>query len=89
MNKIVAAILALCLAMSVCAALADGAIKISTIGPLTGDYAAYGKAVANALLKEFRAGRMGRFTLETPPERDAPQPEEDDSDDESPLFIEE
>ena len=50
MKKIAALLLALCLTLGACAALADGAIKISTIGPLTGDYAAYGKAVANALV---------------------------------------
>ncbi len=50
MKKLAALLLALCLTLGACAALADGAIKISTIGPLTGDYAAYGKAVANALV---------------------------------------
>jgi len=50
MKKIVAVLLALSLVLGIGAALADGAIKISTIGPLTGDYAAYGKAVANALV---------------------------------------
>lgn len=44
---------------------------------------------ANAMLKEFRSGRLGRFTLETPPERDMAAPEEDDNADDTPLFIEE
>ncbi len=43
---------------------------------------------ANAMLKEFRSGRLGRFTLETPPAHDAPEPEEDDGDT-TPLFLEE
>ena len=50
MKKIIAMLLCLCLILTAAAAMADGAIKISTIGPLTGDYAAYGKAVANALV---------------------------------------
>ena len=49
MKKILALVIALCMAMTACAALADGAIKISTIGPLTGPYAEYGQNVANAL----------------------------------------
>ena len=44
---------------------------------------------ANALLKDFRTGRLGRFTLEPPPERDAPEPEDTGTDDESPIFLEE
>ena len=49
MKKICALALALCMILSACAAMADGAIKISTIGPLTGPYAEYGTNVANAL----------------------------------------
>ncbi len=49
MKKVLAFVLALCMVIGAGAAMADGAIKISTIGPLTGPYAAYGLAVANAL----------------------------------------
>ncbi len=49
MKKVLAFLLALCMMIGIGSAMADGAIKISTIGPLTGPYAAYGLAVANAL----------------------------------------
>ena len=49
MKKALALVLALCMVLAACSAMADGAIKISTIGPLTGPYASYGLAVANAL----------------------------------------
>ena len=49
MKKALALVLALCMVLAACSALADGAIKISTIGPLTGPYASYGLAVANSL----------------------------------------
>lgn len=49
MKKIASIVLALALAMSfVLPAMAEGAIKIGVIGPLTGPAAVYGTAVANA-----------------------------------------
>ena len=48
MKKIIAMMLALAMVLSACAALADGAIKVATIGPLTGDYANYGKPVEDS-----------------------------------------
>ena len=53
MKKVLAFVLALCMVIGAGAAMADGAIKISTIGPLTGPYAAYGLAVANALCRRM------------------------------------
>ncbi len=49
MKKALALVLTLCMVLAAFSAMADGAIKISTIGPLTGPYASYGLAVANAL----------------------------------------
>ena len=47
-RKLLAAVLALAMALSLCtAASAEGAIKIGVIGPMTGGAAVYGTAVAN------------------------------------------
>ena len=46
-RKLFAAVLALCLALSIVPASAEGAIKIGVIGPMTGGAAVYGTAVAN------------------------------------------
>ncbi len=51
MKKLTALVLTLALCLSACVfAGADGAIKVATIGPLTGDYANYGKPVADSLI---------------------------------------
>ena len=47
MKKMLAAAVAAVMTMSASMAMADGAIKIGEIGPLTGAAAIYGTAVAN------------------------------------------
>ena len=47
MKKLVSVFLALVMMMSFASALAENAIKIGVIGPMTGGAAVYGNAVAN------------------------------------------
>ena len=50
MKKILAFVLAMMMVLGMSSAMADGAIKVAVIGPLTGGAAVYGNAVNNAVL---------------------------------------
>ena len=77
MKKMVSIVLALMLAMSlVLPAVAEDAIKIGVIGPLTGGAAIYGNAVANAAkIAADEINALGGMQLEIDAQDDEHDPE--------------
>lgn len=76
-RKLLASVLAMVLVLSMgSVALADGAVKIGVIGPLTGPAAVYGKAVANgAKIAADEINALGGIQLEINAQDDEHDPE--------------